>query len=102
MSYRKGVTKAGGIAAAEFFDELTDEVETLAGIARQYNEQVLANLMYLQVAILSNNYIELYSDEPVTAQFIELLGKLSSSERWKKYVQIVNDSITVVTTGDQS
>jgi hypothetical protein len=73
-------------SALKFHDELLLSVEALSGIAEQHGVVALANVNYLQTAILRGGNIELSSkDEGQLA----MLRSLPSGEQWLKHVTIV-------------
>jgi hypothetical protein len=72
--------------ALKFHDELLQSVETLTGIAEQHGVIALANVNYLQTAILRGSNIELSSSDE---EQIEMLRSLPSGEQWLKHVTIV-------------
>ncbi len=49
--------------ASRFMQELLGSVETLVGIADEFGSRTLADLMYLQQAIIEGGYIDNYPDE---------------------------------------
>jgi len=76
---------SGKCAAALFFQELLDSVETLAGIAEEHGSRTLADLMYLNNAILSGGFIDHYADE---SKVLEIVGALPSGEQWSKLIKV--------------
>ena len=75
----------GLIAADLFFQELLDSVETLTGIADEHGPRTLADLMYLQHAILKNGFIDHYPGE---SKVLEIARALPSGERWTKFIKV--------------
>ena len=70
--------------ATQFHKELMASVETLSAVAEVYGAQTIADIVYLQNAILTNGRID--SDKSVSA--IEgVVSGLPSAERWMKYIQ---------------
>ncbi|SAL65198.1 hypothetical protein [Caballeronia humi] len=72
--------------AKQFLAELLDAVETLTSTAGQHGALVLANVVYLQTAILKGGVIELTREEAEDFAFIR---GLPSGERWWKHVSEV-------------
>jgi hypothetical protein len=72
--------------AKQFNAELLDAVETLTGIAEQHGALALANVVYLQTAILKGGVIELTGDEVDDIAFIR---DLPSGGRWWQSVKLV-------------
>jgi hypothetical protein len=72
-------------AATMFFQELLDSVETLAGIAAEHGSRTLADLMYLQNAILSGGCIDLYPDE---SKVLEIARALPSGQKWSRFIKV--------------
>jgi hypothetical protein len=73
-------------AALKFHDELLQSVETLSGIADEHGSVALANMNYLQTAILRGGNIELSSKDEAQ---LEMLRGLPSGDQWLKHVTIV-------------
>jgi hypothetical protein len=76
---------SGKRAAAMFFQELLDSVETLAGIVDEHGSRTLADLMYLQNAILKGGFIDHYPGE---SKALEIAGALPSGEQWSKFIKV--------------
>lgn len=76
----------GTAAAQAFFGELLDSVDSLGGVAEQHGPSTLAQLMYLQTAILKGTQIELFANE---AEKLRLVKALPSGERWWKHVLVL-------------
>ena len=74
---------AGAASAKAFFVELLDSVETLSAVSDEHGPSTLAQLMYLQAAILNGSEIELYASE---AEKLAFVRALPSGERWWKHV----------------
>lgn len=70
--------------AARFMHELLGSVETLVGIADEFGSRTLADLMYLQAAIIEDRFIDSYPDE---SKVFQIIDGLPSREQWKKYVK---------------
>ncbi|KND54879.1 hypothetical protein BVER_04087 [Candidatus Burkholderia verschuerenii] len=71
--------------AQQLHVELLDSVETLAAIADQHGALALANIVYWQMAILNDTYIELSPDE---AELLWFVRNLPSTDRWWARVQL--------------
>lgn len=71
--------------AEMFFDELLNHVETLTAITEEYNVRTLADLMYLQLAILKGGFIDHYPGE---SKVLELVNALPSGERWATFIHV--------------
>ena len=77
---------SGETAAATYFQELLDSVETLTGIAEEHGSRTLADLIYLQNAILSGGgFIYHYQGE---SKVLEIVSALPSGKRWAKFIQV--------------
>jgi hypothetical protein len=74
---------AGAASAKAFFVELLDSVESLSAVSDEHGPSALAQLMYLQTAILNGTEIELYGSE---AEKLAFVRALPSGERWWKHV----------------
>ena len=70
--------------ATRFMQELLGSVETLVGIADEFGSRTLADLMYLQAAIIEDRFIDSYPDE---SKVFQIIDGLPSGEQWKKYVK---------------
>lgn len=68
-----------------FNQELLDSVETLSGIAEEHGARTLADLMYLQNAILNGGFIDHYPEE---SKVLEIACALPSGERWSKFIKV--------------
>lgn len=73
------------IMGLRFMQELLDSVETLAGIAEAYGARTLADLMYLQQAILSGGFIDHYPEE---SKVLDIVQSLPSGEKWAKFIKV--------------
>jgi hypothetical protein len=71
--------------AKRFHAELLDAVETLTGIADQHGALALANVVYLQAAILKGGVIELTREEAENFAFVR---DLPSGGRWWQSVKV--------------
>jgi len=71
--------------AAKFMQELLDSVETLYGIVEAHGGRTLADLMYLQQAILQDGFIDHYPNE---SRVVDIVRGLVSGDQWMKYIQI--------------
>lgn len=76
---------AGAGTAMLFFKELMENVETLTGIADLHGARTLADVMYLQNAILDGTFIELYPDESAV---LKIVDELPSSAIWRQFIQM--------------
>jgi hypothetical protein len=78
--------KAQGHERARLFmQELLDSVETLSSIAEQHGARTLADLMYLQNAILSGGFIDHYPGE---SKVLEIARNLPSGGQWSKFIAV--------------
>lgn len=85
---------AGAGPAKRFFKELMENVETLTGIAELHGARTLADVMYLQNAVLDGSFIELYPDESAV---LKIVDELPSAAIWRQFIQMTDmDSIPVV------
>lgn len=75
-----------GIEAAQtFFKELMESIETLTGISELYGTRTLADVMYLQNAILDGTFIELYPDE---SSVLDVVDEMPSAAIWRQFIQV--------------
>jgi hypothetical protein len=72
--------------AKQFYAELLDAVETLTGIVEHHGALALANVVYLQTAILKGGVIELTRDEAENFSFVR---DLPSGGRWSQSVKLI-------------
>ena len=75
----------GKQAATLFFKELLNSVETLTGIADEHGSRTLADLMYMQNAILSGGFIDHYPEE---SKVLEIVSDLPSGDRWSTFIKV--------------
>jgi len=73
------------VAAGQFMRELLDSVETLSGIVDAHGARTLADLMYLQNAIMNGTFIDHYPGESAVS---EVVKALPSGARWLEYVAV--------------
>lgn len=66
-----------------FFKELLESFETLTGIADRYGSRTLADLLYLQNAILDGGFIDLYPHE---SEVLAVIEAMPSAQRWRRFV----------------
>ena len=76
---------AGAGPAMLFFKELMENVETLTCIADQHGARTLADVMYLQNAVLDGSFIELYPDESAV---LKIVDELPSAAIWRQFIQM--------------
>ena len=74
-----------GEDAKLFMQELLDSVETLSGIADTDGARTLADLMFLQQAVLSGGFIDHCTGE---SNVLEIAGRLPSGTQWTQYIQV--------------
>lgn len=79
---------SGKRAADLFFSELLESVETLTGIAEAYGPRTLADLMYLQNAILSGGFIDC---DPSESSVLDVVRGLPLGEVWLGFVREVKN-----------
>lgn len=72
-------------SACLFMKELLDSVESLTAIAEQHGPRTLADLMYLQSAILEGGFIDHYPSE---SKALELVQHLPSGQRWAQHIKV--------------
>jgi len=76
---------SGQHAATVFFKELLDSVDSLTGIAVEHGSRTLADLMYLQNAILGGGFIDHYPDE---SKVLEIASALPSGSQWSTFIKV--------------
>jgi hypothetical protein len=90
-------TKRGNAdLAVLFMEELLGSVETVSGIAEGMGVQTLANVLYLQHAILTGQHIEEY---PRNSHVYALVASLPSGETWKQYVHMIDEEAMIPLSG---
>lgn len=72
-------------AAVKFMEELLASVETLSGIAVEHGAQTLADLMWVQNAILEGSFVE---HIPGESKVLEIVSALPSRVTWLKFIQV--------------
>lgn len=70
-------------AARQFYRELWNSEQSLLEIAEKHGQRTLADLMYLQNAILCGETIDHY---PERSAVLEVIRALPSGDRWGRYV----------------
>jgi hypothetical protein len=87
MTTKTPLTQEQKAAAADdaslFMQELLGSVETLTGIAEEHGPRTLADLMYLQAAILEGGLIE---NHPEDSAVMQIVSGLPSAARWTKFI----------------
>lgn len=73
----------GAQKAARFFQELMDSFETVGGVADQFGQPVLPQLLYLQNAILTHSHVDLWED--VDDGLRKAVARLPSAAEWFSY-----------------
>lgn len=71
--------------ALQFMDELIDSVESLTVIAEVHGSRSLADLFYLQQAILKKGFIDHYPEESFV---LDIAKRLPSGAIWSQYIKI--------------
>lgn len=66
-----------------FYKELTDEVESFTVLADLYGVRTLADVIYLQAAILKGTCIE---NAPKLSFIVDIVRALPSAKVWLKYI----------------
>ncbi len=78
--------KVGGIElASRFMDELLDSIETLTMIGEEHGPRTLADLMYLQQAIMKAGFID---HEPGESKVLDLAQALPSGKLWTSFIKV--------------
>lgn len=75
-----------GPLAARFASEVLDTVESLSELAEQHGIAALADLFYLQTAILDGTFVQLDSG---AAPISNLVRTLPSASEWGRYMQFL-------------
>lgn len=75
--------------AALFMQELLDSVESLSAVAELHGAQTLADLLYLQQAILTEGFIDIY---PEASCVRELVSGLPSGKLWTTFLRSPQDN----------
>jgi hypothetical protein len=81
-----GAVEGSAEKAALFFSELLASCESLEGVAEEFGTRTLADLMYLQNAILTGTQIDVWPGETRVG---EALCKLPSSALWLRHTKLV-------------
>ena len=80
-------------------EELLEHHETLNDIAIQYGSRTLADLMYMQQAILTGGFVDAW---PNDSGLISVLLTLRSVDTWRGYVVAADPSIDLDALFDSS
>lgn len=73
-----------GPLAARFANELLNAVESLCAVAEQHGVCALADLFYLQTAILEGTHVQF---DALSAPISELVRTLPSASEWHRHLQ---------------
>lgn len=80
-----------GPLAARFANETLNAVESLSAVAEQHGVHALADLFYLQVAILDGTHVQL--DAP-TVSIWDLIQTLPSAHEWNRHIKFAERART--------
>lgn len=84
LQARKALAASSGAhAVARFMEELLASVETVGGIADIHGTRTLADLLYLQHAILTGGRLDYFPEESAVLQVVEALP---SSAQWATFI----------------
>jgi hypothetical protein len=75
----------GKFLATQFFEEVLQVHETLTGIADEKGPRTLADLMYLQSAILKGTYVDFYPGE---SGLMDVVKALPGAETWTQFIRV--------------
>ena len=78
----------GPEAAKLFMEELLASVESLTELADMHGARTLADLVYLQQAILKGGFIDHYPGE---SKVLEVVKELPSHQRWVGFIELAKD-----------
>jgi len=78
--------------ANRFHEEMMGSYESIVELAEQYGPWTLADLFYLQNAILTESFID---DLGGDSKIVEVLGHLPSRDLWMTYVRLLDEESTV-------
>ncbi len=79
--------ETSGNLGARLFDEILDNVETIAGIGEQYGQQTLVDLMYLlQVLARYKPGDKEYIEQTCDSRIVEFLKALPNGQEYLKFV----------------
>jgi hypothetical protein len=73
-----------GPLAARFANEVLNAVESLCAVAEQHGVRTLADLFYLQTAILEGTHVQF---DALSAPISELVRTLPSASEWHRHFQ---------------
>jgi hypothetical protein len=76
---------SGKRAAVTFFQELLESVEILTMVDELHGMRTLADLMYLQNAILNGGFIDHYPGE---SKVLEMASALPSGDQWSRFIKV--------------
>jgi len=71
--------------ARKFMTELLDSVETLTGVAEEHGIRTLADLTYLQQAIVNGSFVDHY---PHDSALVSIVQGLPSGKRWMTFIKV--------------
>lgn len=87
-SHTARAVRPGKDAASLFMAELLDSVESLTELAESKGVRTLADLMYLEQAILKGGFIDHY---PTESSVLEVVRALPSGKDWLGFIEVAAD-----------
>ena len=88
IGHGSGQADTGIEAATLFMEELLDSVESLTELGDLHGVRTLADLVYLQNAILKGSFIDHYPGE---SKVLEVVKALPSHARWIGFIELATD-----------
>lgn len=80
------VTLESAQLAYLFHHELIEQFETVANVGEQYGQRTVADLFYLQTAILCSSEIDVWPQSSI----MDVVDKLASAEKWLSHTKPCN------------
>ncbi|WP_298150885.1 hypothetical protein [Flavobacterium sp.] len=77
----------GAALLRKFITELEESVESIEAIGDLYGSRTLADLLYLQSAIVNRSYIDHYPGE---SSVMTIVGSLPSAKTWQSFIKVEN------------
>lgn len=82
----ENVSLEGAQLASRFHSEVMEQFETVASVGEQFGQRTVADLFYLQTAILRSGQMDAWPQSSI----IDVVEKLPSAEKWLTYTRPCN------------
>lgn len=93
------IKAAAAVEATLFMKELLESIDTLTGIAEEHGPRTMADLMYLQGAILAGGFIDNWEED---SSVMKIVQELPSGKRWAEFIRDPGEEVECVAQETQS